>query len=287
MTARQFSRVSFAALAAGLALLAQPAAPTLTIDSFGFREFEGGPPLRRTSLMPGDLAHIEFRVAGFKRIEGDFDDKMSIGYSIQALDAKGVALAKEQTGKIEQDVTPEDLKTGWRPKVTASFPVPLYLAPGEYAIRVRLTDAVGKAAKEATFPFRTGGGVIPSAASIVAYNVRFLRQEEDTNPLANPVYRSGDTLWLRFEMTGFRTAAENEIALRYGFQVRSGGKLLFEQPPGTEERRKFFYPPAYMPGAFSLEIKPGTRLGRYELVVMVEDLIANQRSESVHSFEIQ
>jgi hypothetical protein len=287
---RNRSRIALPVLFLLAPCAAQTAAspePALAITGFTFREYEGGrvsPPGR--IIQPGDFVWFDFLVNGFKKAETDFDDKIHIEYRLMALDSGGRLLAPELTGRQQLDVAPED--KNWRPKVQGSFPVPLYLAPGTYRIRAVVHDVLAKAERQADFPFEVGGSRAEPSTEIVARNFRFSRAEEDSAPLPVAAFRPGDTVWGRFEMTGFQLSPQGETAIQYGLRVlNTAGKLLFENAVAAEEKKKFFYPPAYLPGVISLTTQPGTPNGEYSITLTVRDLVSGKSAESSHPFRLE
>ena len=62
-------------------------------------------------------------------------------------------------------------------------------------------------------------------------NFRFLRTEEDAEPLKIASYRPGDTVWARFDITGYKMGPGNQRDVAYTLTVtRADGKLFL--PPG-------------------------------------------------------
>lgn len=260
----------------------------LKIDSFTFRQFEGGPawPSGHNALS-GDTIAFDFQVAGFKTIDGELDDKVQLNYVISAVDQKGNLLAEPVKGKVEAEVTPEDRKKDWKPKVAGAVTLPQYLASTNYTIHVSVQDQVAKSEMSADFPFSVKGPMVEQGTSITARNFRFLREEADGDPLEIAAYRDGDIVWARFEMTGFRTK-DKAIDISYGLAVaNSSGKRMFEQPIAVEEKKSFFYPPAYLPGVISLQLQKNTPKGVYTIELTVNDRNAQQSTTSKHEFSIE
>lgn len=277
-----------AALLAAILTLPPSRAQTATglgITNFTFREYEGGrvsPPGK--VVLPGDFVWFDFRVTGFKKAETDFDDKMHIEYRLLAVDAAGRLLAPESNGKQQLDVAPED--KNWLPKVQGSFPIPLYLTPGAYKIRAVIRDVLAKTEHQAEFPFETGGLRVEPSRQIEARNFRFTRTEEDGTPAV--AFRPGETVWGRFEMTGFEISSDGEAGVEYGLKVlNAAGKVLYENPVAAGERKKFFYPPSYLPGVISVVTQEGTSPGEYSITLSVRDLVSGKMVETTHPFRLE
>lgn len=260
----------------------------LKIESFIFRQFEGGPawPIghRATS---GDTVAFDFRIAGFQKIPGDFEDKVRLEYQISAVDSKGKLLAEPIKGKIEAEIGEEDKKREWKPKVEGAFRLPEYLAPGSYLIRVALEDLVAKTKNAEEFSFPTHGALFAPADSIAIRDFRFLREETSTEPLSVAAYRQGDVVWARFDMVGF-SAENGSVDIAYGLRVsNSTGKVLYEQPIAAEEVKQFFYPPSYLPGIVSLQLQKNTPLGSYVIELTVHDRAIKKSETASFRFNIE
>lgn len=260
----------------------------LKIESFTFRQFEGGPswPVGY-SATSGETVAFDFRIAGFQKIPGDFEDKVRLDYLISAVDSKGSLLAEPVKGKIEAEIGEEDKKRDWKPKVEGSIRLPEYLAPGAYLIRVVLEDQVAKSKTLEEFSFSTRGYSFAPAESIAIRDFRFLREETSTEALKVPAYRQGDTVWARFEMVGF-SSTKGAVDLAYGLRVsNSAGKVLYEQPTAAEEIKQFFYPPSYLPGIVSLQLQKNTPLGSYTIELTVHDRAAKKSETASFRFSIE
>ena len=59
-------------------------------------------------------------------------------------------------------------------------------------------------------------------------NLRFYRTEDDSNPpLSIAAYRPGDTVWARFDITGFKFAEGNRRDVAYTVTVTApGGRVM-------------------------------------------------------------
>jgi len=259
------------------------------IDGISFRQYDGGPPWPAGySPRSGDTVCLEFRLAGLATKEGDFDDHFGYEYEVQALDEQRRQWAAAARGKVEGLVTEEDKKSGWRPKVSACFETPPLLGPRQFQLAISVQDLITGRRVERAAPFRLRGPNLSPSPSLAVQQFRFLRQEEDFEPLAVAAYRAGDPLWARFEMTGFAVAADGRVDVAYGLEVfDAAGKKLFALPIAAEETRQFRYPPDYLPGIVSLNLQPGTPAGEYIIQLTVLDRSQATQSVTRHTFRIE
>jgi hypothetical protein len=261
----------------------------LAITDLTLRQFEGGrswiPDYRPAA---GETFAFDFRVAGFAAIEGEFDAKVKLRFQADLVDAAGRPMAKPVTGASGVDVTEEDRKKNWQPKFSGEFQLPVLLRSQEAILRIALEDQVAGRKATAERSFTIAGPEIAPDAPLGIRNFRFLRTEEDGEALTVPAYRQGDAVWARFEMIGFRTSDKTEVDLDYGLQVtNAAGKQLYSLEVAAEERKQFFYPPAYIPGVVSLQLQPNTPLGDYTIRLTIRDRQSAREASSVHRFRIE
>jgi len=84
--------------------------------------------------------------------------------------------------------------------------------------------------KEIGFEIR-GHEVAPSD-SLVVRNFHFYRSEDDTNPLADPAFGPGDSIWAKFDITGYTFGPGNNVDVSDGVAVLSSeGKLTIVESP--------------------------------------------------------
>jgi len=159
---------------------------------------------------------------------------------------------------------------------------------GTYKMIVSVSDLTGKTETKAEFPFQVRGRKVEPSEKLVLRNFRFLRQEEDKQPLAAPAYHPGDTVWARFEITGYKTGANNLIDVDYKLAVAGAdGAVLFSQPEAAVIKETPFYPNRYEPGVVSLTTNADTHPGTYLLVVAVRDRVGNQTYEAREQFKME
>lgn len=283
----RFSRhgVRWGCLLIGLAPILSAQSPA--IREFAFLQYEGGPAWTvDQAAASGDILFFRFRAAGLKSIAADDEKKVRFAWTATALDAAHRPFAEPVKGETEVELQPED--KDWTPKPTGSIRLPGFLASGTGKVKITLTDNVANATATGEFEFPIGGLSLLETSSLAIQRVRFLRTEEDGRPLDPPAYVPGDTVWVRFEITGFKASPMREIHVRYGLKVvNATGKQVFERKIAAEERQTYFYIPAYVPGNVALTLDPKAARQNYTLTLIVEDPIAGTAFESEHPFHLQ
>jgi hypothetical protein len=259
----------------------------LTIVRPTLHDGDDGPPITADHrYMAGDLVFFSFQVSGYKRLGAEPDEKIDVAYEMNVRDSKGVLLDPPNVGSVGTGVSHED--KDWLPKVRYQFPLPSLADPGDYKISVKLWDRFAKTETGLEVPFRVTGHAVEPSDTLIVRNFRFLRTEEDKGPLAIAAYRPGDTLWARFDITGYRFGPENQFAIEYGIAVAGAdGAISYSQPHAAEEKTKTFYPQRYTPGIVSLNVPPDIQKGSYTLIVTVKDDQGNQSAEVKQKFTVE
>jgi hypothetical protein len=239
-------------------------------------------------FLPGDYVYFQFQVSGFtiKTAAGNEVRRISLTYDISPQDAKGVPLTPPTTGLIKEELSAED--KNWTPKRRASFLLPSFVAAGEFHIHLTVKDLLGDTSAERDLPFHIGGVVVAPSAVLGVQDFQFLRKEDDSESLEVPAYRPGDTIYARFNMTGFHLGAGNEYHLSYGLTVnRPDGKPYLNQPSAAELSDRSFYPVPFVPGQVSVTTSRDTALGSYVLLLTVRDVAGSQIYQLKRAFTVE
>jgi hypothetical protein len=262
----------------------------LEIEKFALRQFEDGPALASShEFLPGETIYWSFRVRGFQinkteNDAGDQESHMKLTWTVRATDPKDVLIDKERSGHVEARVFDQD--KDWTPRAADSFVVPPFAPNGIYHATVTVKDESGETTS--TLEFKVRGDKIEPSETLTGHDVRFLRSENDAVALKNPAYQAGDTLWVRFDITGYKFGEKNKYDVEYGLAIlRANGETMFTQPVAAKETSESFYPQHYVPGLLSLGLNPDLPKGSYTLVITMRDKIGNQSWESRNIFQVQ
>lgn len=257
---------------------------SLTLVRPTLHQYEDGPAIPENyTYLPGEIVHFSVQIANYKAAK---DHQVRLSYRIDALDPAGVKIVETESGVIDTDVSRED--KNWMPKLRHMVPLPPLADTGEYQLVVMVTDEIAKTKAEGSYTLSIKGRDVEPSETLVVRNFRFLRSEEDRNPLRTPTYRPGDAVWARFEITGYRFGERNRFAVDYGLAIlRPDGKVLYSEEKAAEETDESFYPKRYVSGVLNLMTRPDTGLGEYTLVVTVRDSIGNQTHESRYEFRVE
>lgn len=261
----------------------------LEIVNTAVHQYEGGPGVPGGfEFFPGDPVFFSFRIAGFRSVEEDDEERIRLSYGIEVLDPDGVRLAEGVTGKIETELTPEDRKKQWLPVVRHDVAVPPSALSGAYRLAVEVKDELSGATAQHEATFQVRGRYVEPSDTLVVRNFRFLRAETATEALAVAAYHPGDSVWARFDITGYEFGDLNRFSIDYGLTVlRASGKLLYTQEVAAAEERESYYPQRHIPGSLSLNLTPDLDHGAYTILLRVRDRIGDQICEIRQVFQVE
>ncbi|MBM3735155.1 MAG: hypothetical protein FJW39_05150 [Acidobacteria bacterium] len=270
----------------GLLLAATYALGAVTIPEASLHQYEDGPSVPAAqAFSPGDPVHVSFLIAAYTKT-GEETPRVKITWTIDAFDPKGVRLAEPKSEVIDAPLAAQD--KDWKPKKRHEFFIPPLADTGDYKVTITVRDELaGKTVtRDIRLPVRSPY-TVEASTELVQRNFRFLRTEDDTRPLTPPSYRPGDTLWARFEITGYKFGPKNSFDVAYGLEVlRADGSRLFAEPNAAAEKESAYYPKRYVQGALSLNLQKDIPKGSYTIVLKLRDTAGKQTAESKHVFQV-
>ncbi len=271
-------------LVAGLAFGAAP--KPFAIAQAGIHQIEDGPPVPPgATFVPGEVVFFSCVLDGFKVAAGPAK-KVSITYKVLASDPKDVPIIEQVDGKIDVELNPED--KGWRPKIRQAILIPPLAGSGAFKVRVVARDELAGAAATKEIGFDVRGHQVEPSDTLVVRNFRFYRGEDDQQPLKVVVYRPGDTVWARFDITGYKLGSGNLVDVAYTIAVSGpGDRVLFKQAEPSVEKKSSFYPMQYVPCQINLSLQPNIRPEQYSIIVSAQDRFANQTYEMKQDFRVE
>ena len=264
------------------------AEPNFTVERMALHQFEDGPFLADSyEFLPGETAYFSCRLSGYQTENIDNEQRqVKISWKATVFDPAGVAIEAPKQGRIESKLSKED--KDWLPKFLLSFSVPSFALPGKYRVSVEAKDEIGGNETHADLGFRVRGHELERSDTLVARNFRFLRSEDDAFGTRSGLYHPGDTLWARFDVTGYKFGENNRFSVECAMAVEtSDGKQLFSQPDAASQSGDSFYPQPYVPIELNLSLDKTVRPATYTLVITLRDSIGKQTAEVRESFLLQ
>jgi hypothetical protein len=259
----------------------------LSIDDPALHQFEDGPELAPGyEFVPGETVYFSCRVAGYQILKKDEAQSVKLSWQMRALDPAGVPIVKEESKRLEDAVSSQD--KNWKPKFSTSLIAPGFAPSGTYKITVTVKDEIAGTEITTEVPFRVRGHDVEPSDKLIARNFQFLRAEDDKVPMRSAIYNPGDSLWARFDITGYKLAENNRFSVDYGLAILdSTDKQVFAQPSAAADSNTSFYPQRYVPGALTLHLDQNVPKGQYTLLITIEDKIGNQTYETRQAFRIE
>jgi hypothetical protein len=260
------------------------AAPGKLTAQLALHQFEDGPELALThEFLPGETIYISCRITGFQPPKPD--ERVKLEWELQGADAAGLLIEKPKSGKIEATVLAED--RNWIPKFIETMVIPPFAPTGDYKLAVKVREQASGSEAAAEVKLIVRGHQVELSDTLIARNFHFFRSEQDRAPLRDSVYHSGEMLWARFDITGFKLGPNNHFDVEYGLAILKDGQQVFAQPAAASESNESFYPQRYVPGALSLSVDPSVPKGAYTLVVTMRDKVGNQSFDLKEAFRVE
>ncbi len=268
-------------LLAALIPAALSAAPALQVVKPVISQSDGGEPdAPGFEHIAGETLYFSCRIDGFTK---DQSNKVHVAYSVQAFDPRGIALDEIYKNEVFDEVLPQD--KDWQPKVETELAIPPLVAAGEYKIVVKAEDLLAKTSTELAVPFRIRGAKMEPSSTLVIRNFGFYRGEDEAQALAKPLYRNGNQMWARFDITGYKYGPNNKVDVSYVVSIMGGERVLKTFDPAAEQSESF-YPKPWIPASLGVPLNT-VQPAEYTLVVRVKDAVGNQTAEIRRTFTVQ
>jgi hypothetical protein len=261
-----------------------PAAPALQTVNPILSQFEDGGTLPGgQKLVAGETVFFRFGAVGFKTSE---TGRVQLTSHAQAFDPEGVAIMPKDEVVIGTSLRDED--KDWKPALRFQFQVPAIARAGTYRIQYDVTDDQTKKTAAGEVKFEVTGPNVPKSETLMVRGLSFYRTPDDETPLRVAAYRAGDTVWVKFDVTGYKYGEQNAIDVVYDVTVTSDeGKAMFSQQDAAAERSQAFYPQPWVPASFSLTLQPNMAVGAYNVEITARDGVGKQSAKAVGIFRIQ
>jgi hypothetical protein len=247
-------------------------------------QFEDGAAISPSQkVVPGETVFFRYSAVEFKAGE---NGRVQITGHMQAFDSRGTAIIPRDEVAVATSLREED--KDWKPRLRFQFQIPSLAPPGAYKIRFEATDDQTKATAAGETTFQVDGHDVPPSSQLVVRNLAFYRTADDEKPAPTAAYRSGDMVWVKFDVTGYKHGEQHAMDVSYDVAVTApDGKPLFSQENAAVERNQAFYPQPWVPGAFSLTLQSNMRQGEYTVLITAHDGIGKQTATAKGVFQIQ
>jgi hypothetical protein len=219
-----------------------------------------GPNRAEESYVPGDALNLDFDIVGITIDKGKI--LYSIAYVVTNLDDKSTVVSQ----------APQKLETltvfgGNRAQGMVHLDIGTEQPPGNYSMKVTVTDRANNASQELTHKFTVGK---PRLAL-----VRLRTSSDENGDFPVPVLGEGQTLWFNFGIIGFaRDASTKQPSLQFEFNVLDeAGKPTMAKPFVTTFNKEVPEKNLAIPQHFPLSL---TRAGKFTIELGVTDLVTKK-----------
>jgi hypothetical protein len=214
------------------------------------------------------------------------EEQIHIKYSVQAFDSKGVAVSEALENDMKEEVGPQDKE--WMPKIETQIVLPDTLLSGKYKIVVKAEDLIAKASTEGVVPFDLKSRDVAPSSTPVVRNFRWYHSEDEANPMRQPVYHAGESMFMKYDVTGFKYGPANKVDVScVASLVLASGKVIWTQPEPATEQSEGFYPKPYFSVEFGISLQKNFQPGTYTMAVAVKDNVGKTTYEGKFNFTVQ
>ncbi|MCU1325646.1 MAG: hypothetical protein JWN34_1016 [Bryobacterales bacterium] len=281
-------RLTFLTMLAASAAFGQtartPAKVNFRVAEPVISQFEDGAAISGNQrVVPGETVFFRFSALDFK--VGENSKVMLTGHA-QVFDPRGVPIAPIDETAVATSLREEDKE--WRPRFHFQFQVPSLAPSGTYKVVYDAIDDQTKATATGQTTFAVEGREVQASPQLVIRNLAFYRTADDEAPVRVPAYRSGDLVWVKFDVTGYKYGEQNSMDVAYDVNVTApGGRQLFNQENAAVEKNQAFYPQPWVPGAFSLTLQANMTPGDYAITITAHDGIGKQDASAKGVFRVE
>jgi len=260
------------------------AGPPIQLVSPVVSQFEDGSALEGGQhLIVGEIGFFRFAVVNYKVAD---TGKVQLSAKVQVFDSRGTAIAPVDELAIATSLSEED--KDWRPRFRSQFQLPGIAPPGNYRVHYEATDEQSRQKASGDATFTVDGPNVDPSDQLVIRQMAFYRGADDEVPIGVAAYRPGDMIWVKFFITGYKHGEQNAMDVTYDVAVTdAAGKQLFAQENAAVEKNQAFYPQPWVPGVFSLTLKPDTMKATYTVSISAHDAIGKQNVTEKAEFKVE
>jgi len=226
-------------------------------------------------VLVGDVFTLAYDIEGLQTKE---DGTIQYSVGMELLDKAG----KSQFKQEPQDLESVNSLGGTRATAFAVAEIRTDTKPGDYVMKVTVTDRLAKTTKELSYPFEVAAPTLGFVQCCLAY-------PDDKYRPAPPVAAVGQTYWVNFAVVGFELN-KKDMQPNFSVEMRvldekgqptvakpSTGGIDGSKNPVDERYKKV------LPFQFALQLN---RPGRYTVELKVKDNVNNKTATQTMEFSV-
>lgn len=245
-------------------------------------QFEDGPPLGSLRLVPGEIVHFAFTVENYRRSDAG---RVELTGHVEIFDPRGISISPSEEIPLITNLSDED--KNWKARLRSEIALPTIAPPGTYKVKFGATDEQSHQSSSGEASFQVDAKYVAPANELTIRELHFFRNQEDQTALITPSYRAGDTVWVKFYMTGYKFGGQNAIDTSYDVDVEGpDGKAIMHQEDAAMQKSLSYYPQPYIPAIFNLTLKPTTSHSVFKVVISAHDAMGKQTAIEKAEFQV-
>jgi uncharacterized RDD family membrane protein YckC len=237
---------------------------------------EQGPDRPNGVFKPGEAPTLLFQIKGFAT-QGTQGGRVRL--SIQGRDGEGVPVNEPTVREFDAPANAESLRS-W-----ANLTLPEYVVAGTYRLEVTLEDLVGNHKVVISTPFTVEGTPFRPSPTLALRELR-LTEGDDGPARGDAVFGVGGTVWMAFEVVGFKAGADKRVHLQEHMTVTSASGAKLIDGDVLDLNDVFFYVPKRLPMTNHISLgrmPPGDHTATLSMI----DVVGGQRCEEQVRFTIR
>jgi hypothetical protein len=224
----------------------------------------------QTKFLPGDSLFVSFEIDG---ITIDDTGKVRYSTSTEITDSKGKVVFRGPTRDLEALA----MLGGAKLPAYAQVDIGLDQPPGDYAVKVTVTDLATKKSQALTQKF----GVLPKGFGVVRPTLTC----DPEGQIPTGIFIPGQSLWLNFLVVGFARDAKRQPHVTFEMRILDDkGQPTVAQPFTGKIQEGVPASANALPAQFLLALN---RAGQFTLVMKATDQVTGKKIEGSYPFTVQ
>jgi hypothetical protein len=229
-----------------------------------------GPTRPRTRFLPGDSLFISFEIDG---ITIDDAGKARYSTSMEITDSKGKAVFRGRTRDLEALA----MLGGARLSAYAQVDIGLDQPPGEYAVKVTVTDLASKKSQTLRQKFE----VLPRGFGVIRPTITC----DPEGQIPAGVFIPGQSLWLNFAVVGFGRDDKQQPHVTFEMRILDEkGRPTVARPFTGKIQEGVPANATALPAQFLVALN---RAGQFTFEMKATDQVTGKKIEGAYPFTVQ
>jgi len=254
-----------------------PADGPLAMGGFRLTVGKDGADRIDARFKPGESVALNFKLVGLAA-DSDASSAGRVRMTINAVDPFGVSVVEPVVRESRPALSPDGIDS------YAQLGLPDYCVPGEHRVDVTIEDLVSSRRVRVVVPFMVDAPPYEPSDVLVLRQVR-LTEGKDGPTRTTPVYATGATVYMAFQLVGFKPGPDGQVKARLDVAIATAsGESLANLSLLTVDQR-FFYVPRRIPVTAHITLGDSPA-GEYVATLKATDELGGQTSEHPLRFTI-